>query len=118
MKKIAVILFSLFLAQGVSAQNITFTVPEIPGEIEKSEYANYTLPAMDCIEWLKTHSPNDPHRKRRQQDRRSVQRNAPGGYREVQRSRHDEVVRHHRKTDRKRQRRDPGREREAGHRDQ
>ena len=63
MKKIAVIIFSLFLAQGVSAQSITFTVPTIPGEIEKSEYANYTLPAMDCIEWLKTHSPNDPRRK-------------------------------------------------------
>ena len=64
MKKIAVIIFGLLLAQGVSAQDITFTVPEIPGEIEKSEYAKYTIPAMDCIEWLENHSPNDPHRKK------------------------------------------------------
>ncbi len=60
MKKIAVIIFSLLLAQGVSAQK--FVVPEIPGDIEKSEYAKYTEDAMNCIDWLKTHSPSDPKR--------------------------------------------------------
>ncbi len=60
MKKIAVIIFSLLLMQGVSAQK--FVVPEIPGDIEKSEYANYTQDAMNCIDWLKTHSPSDPQR--------------------------------------------------------
>ena len=64
MKKIAVIIFGLLLAQGVRAQTITFTVPEIPGDIEKTEYAKYTQPAMECIEWLKVHSPNDVQRKK------------------------------------------------------
>ena len=44
MKKISVIIFSLLLWQGVNAQK--FIVPEIPGDIEKSEYANYTQDAM------------------------------------------------------------------------
>ena len=60
MKKIAVIIFSLLLMQGVSAQK--FVVPEIPGDIEKSEYTNYTQDAMNCIDWLKTHSPSDSGR--------------------------------------------------------
>jgi len=64
MKKIAVIIFGLLLVQGVRAQTITFTVPEIPGDIEKTEYAKYTQPAMECIEWLKVHSPNDVQRKK------------------------------------------------------
>lgn len=61
MKKISVIIFSLLLWQGVNAQK--FIVPEIPGNIEKSEYANYTQDAMNCIDWLKTHSPNDAQRR-------------------------------------------------------
>ncbi len=61
MKKIAVVVFCMLLAQGVSAQK--FVVPEIPGDIEKSEYANYTQDAMNCIDWLKTHSPTDAQRR-------------------------------------------------------
>ena len=61
MKKIAFIAFCLLLMQGVSAQK--FVVPAIPGDIEKSEYAQYTQDAMNCIDWLKTHSPSDSKRK-------------------------------------------------------
>ena len=61
MKKITVFLLSLLLMQGVSAQK--FVVPEIPGDIDKTEYAKYTQDAMKCIDWLKTHSPSDPQRK-------------------------------------------------------
>ena len=61
MKKLAFITFCLLLMQGVSAQK--FVVPAIPGDIEKSEYAQYTQDAMKCIDWLKTHSPSDSKRK-------------------------------------------------------
>lgn len=61
MKKIAVIVITLLLVQGVSAQK--FVVPEIPGDIEKTEYAKYTQDAMNCIDWLITHSPKDSKRK-------------------------------------------------------
>ncbi len=61
MKKIAVVVITLFLVQGVSAQK--FVVPEIPGDIEKTEYAKYTQDAMNCIDWLITHSPKDSKRK-------------------------------------------------------
>lgn len=61
MKKFAVITLCLLLMQGVSAQK--FVVPTIPGDIEKSEYAQYTQDAMNCIDWLKTHSPSDSKRK-------------------------------------------------------
>lgn len=61
MKKFAVITLCLLLMQGVSAQK--FVVPTIPGDIEKTEYAKYTQDAMNCIDWLKTHSPSDPKRK-------------------------------------------------------
>jgi len=61
MKKLAVITLCLLLMQGVSAQK--FVVPTIPGDIEKSEYAKYTQDAMNCIDWLKTHSPSDSKRK-------------------------------------------------------
>ncbi|MBR4786599.1 MAG: hypothetical protein IK013_01770, partial [Bacteroidales bacterium] len=61
MKKLAVITLCLLLVQGVSAQK--FVVPTIPGDIEKSEYAQYTQDAMNCIDWLKTHSPNEAQRK-------------------------------------------------------
>lgn len=61
MKKFAFITLCLLLMQGVSAQK--FVVPAIPGDIEKSEYAQYTQDAMSCIDWLKTHSPSDSKRK-------------------------------------------------------
>jgi hypothetical protein len=61
MKKFAVVTLCLLLMQGVSAQK--FVVPTIPGDIEKSEYAQYTQDAMNCIDWLKTHSPSDSKRK-------------------------------------------------------
>lgn len=61
MKKFAFITFCLLLMQGMSAQK--FVVPAIPGDIEKSEYAQYTQDAMKCIDWLKTHSPSDSKRK-------------------------------------------------------
>ena len=61
MKKFAVFTLCLLLMQGVSAQK--FVVPAIPGDIEKSEYAQYTQDAMNCIDWLKTHSPSDSKRK-------------------------------------------------------
>ncbi len=61
MKKISIIVFGLLLIQGVCAQQ--FVVPEIPGDIEKSEYTNYTQDAMNCIDWLMSNSPTAEQRK-------------------------------------------------------
>ncbi|MBO7491977.1 MAG: hypothetical protein J6T59_06010 [Bacteroidales bacterium] len=61
MKKIAFFVFALLLVQVVNAQK--FVVPEIPGDIDKSEYAQYTQDAMNCIDWLKNHTPSDKQRK-------------------------------------------------------
>ena len=61
MKKFAFITLCLLIMQSVNAQK--FVVPAIPGDIEKTEYAQYTQDAMNCIDWLKTHSPSDSKRK-------------------------------------------------------
>ena len=60
-KKLFALLLGLLLLQGMNAQKLV--VPAIPGEIEKTEYANYTQDAMKCINWLKNNSPNHAQRK-------------------------------------------------------
>ena len=60
-KNLSVMALCLLFLQGVNAQK--FVVPAIPGDIEKTEYANYDQDAMNCINWLKTNSPNHTQRK-------------------------------------------------------
>ena len=61
MKKLFVAALCLLVSQAVWAQK--FTVPEIPGEIEKNEYVNYQQDFIRCFDWLTSHSPSAPQRK-------------------------------------------------------
>ena len=61
MKKLFVIAISLIFSQAIWAQK--FIVPTIPGEIEKSEYANYAQDFISCVDWLESHSTTATQRK-------------------------------------------------------
>ena len=61
MKKLFVIALCMLLSQMTWAQK--FSVPEIPGEIEKSEYVNYEKDFIRCMDWLESHAPSASQRK-------------------------------------------------------
>ena len=61
MKKLFAITLCLLLSQMVWAQK--FSVPEIPGDIAKSEYVNYEKDFIRCMDWLESHAPSASQRK-------------------------------------------------------
>ena len=61
MKRLFVITLCLMFSQAIWAQK--FTVPAIPGEIEKTEYANYVQDFNRCMDWLESHVPTATQRK-------------------------------------------------------
>ena len=61
MKKFVFFAFCLLFVQGMNAQKLV--VPAIPGNIDKTEYAQYTQDVMNCISWMKSHSPSDSQQK-------------------------------------------------------
>jgi hypothetical protein len=61
MKKLFAITLCLLLSQMAWAQK--FSVPEIPGDIEKSEYVNYEKDFIRCMDWLESHALSASQRK-------------------------------------------------------